>query len=121
MRDHLGALRSVDLVRLDREDDEAYIFKHVVTREVTYESMPFALRSLLHESAGDYLETAEADAIERNLDLLAHHYWHSRNDDKKREYLVRAGDAAKARFANAAAIDYFERAAPLLDEASAGG
>ena len=115
VRDHLGALRSVDLVRLDREDDEAYIFKHVVTREVTYESMPFALRSLLHESAGDYLETVEADAIERNLDLLAHHYWHSRNDDKKRDYLVRAGDAAKARFANAAAIDYFERAGPLLD------
>jgi class 3 adenylate cyclase/tetratricopeptide (TPR) repeat protein len=115
VRDHLGTLQAADLVLLDREDDEAYIFKHVVTRDVAYESMPFALRSLLHESAGEYLESSEPDAIDRNLDLLAHHYWHGRNDDKKREYLVRAGEAAKARFANAAAIDYFERAAPLLD------
>ena len=115
VREHLSSLQAADLVRLDREDDEAYIFKHVVTRDVAYESMPFALRSLLHESAGDYLETSEPDAIERNLDLLAHHYWHSRNDDKKREFLVRAGDAAKSRFANAAAVDYFERVTPLLE------
>jgi class 3 adenylate cyclase/tetratricopeptide (TPR) repeat protein len=115
VRGHLATLQVADLVRLDREAEEAYIFKHVVTRDVAYESMPFALRSLLHESAGEYLETSEPDAIDRNLDLLAHHYWHSRNDDKKREYLVRAGEAAKAAYANAAAIDYFERATSLLD------
>ena len=26
-----------------------------------------------------FIETSESDAIERNLDLLAHHYWHSEN------------------------------------------
>jgi tetratricopeptide (TPR) repeat protein len=35
---------------------------------------------------------------------------------KKREYLGRAGDAAQAAYANAAAIDYFERLAPLVDD-----
>jgi class 3 adenylate cyclase/tetratricopeptide (TPR) repeat protein len=114
VKEDLATLQAADLVRLDREEDDAYIFKHVVTRDVAYESMPFALRSLLHESAGEYLETSEPEAIDRNLDLLAHHYWHSRNDDKKRQYLVRAGEAAKGRFANAAAVDYFERVAPLL-------
>ena len=117
VREDLATLQAADLVLLDREDDEAYIFKHVVTRDVAYESMPFALRSMLHEHAGEYLETSEPDAIERNLDLLAHHYWHSRNDGKKREYLVRAGDAAQARFANASAIEYFERATELLEGA----
>ena len=117
VREHLDILQAADLVRLDREDEGAYIFKHVVTRDVAYESMPFALRSLLHEQAGDYLETSEPDAIDRNLDLLAHHYWHSRNDQKKRHYLVRAGEAAKARFANSAAVDYFERVLPLLEGA----
>jgi class 3 adenylate cyclase/tetratricopeptide (TPR) repeat protein len=117
VREHLGALQAADLVRLDREDEEAYIFKHVVTRDVAYESMPFALRALLHESAGDYLETSEADALDRNLDLLAYHYWNSRNDAKKRHYLVQAGEAAKSRFANASAVDYFERALPLLEGA----
>jgi class 3 adenylate cyclase/tetratricopeptide (TPR) repeat protein len=115
VRGHLGTLGMLDLVRLDREDDEAYIFKHVVTQQVTYESMPFAIRSDLHERVGGYIEETEPDAVERNLDLLAHHYWHSENVEKKRDYLVRAGEAAKATFANAAATDYFQRAIPLLE------
>jgi class 3 adenylate cyclase/tetratricopeptide (TPR) repeat protein len=117
VRGHLGTAGALDLVRLDREDDEAYIFKHVVTQEATYESMPFALRSMLHERTGEYLEEAEPESVERNLDLLAHHFWHSENVDKKREYLVRAGESAKASYANAAAVDYLERAAPLLEGA----
>ena len=115
VRDHLRTLRSLDLVNLDQEAEEAYIFKHVVTQEVTYESMPFAIRATLHEQVGGYIEETEADAIERNLDLLAHHYWLSENVPKKREYLVRAGESAQANYANETAIDYFERAAPLLE------
>ena len=37
-------LRTLDLVALDREADQAWMFKHVVTQEVAYESLPFALR-----------------------------------------------------------------------------
>ncbi len=115
IREHLGAMSGLDLVGPDREADQSYLFKHVVTQEVAYESLPFAIRSMLHERVGHYVEETEADAIERNLDLLAHHYWHSENLAKKREYLVRAGEAAQANYANVAAIDYFERAAPLLE------
>ena len=78
--------------------------------------MPFAIRAMLHERVGGYIEETEADAIDLQLDLLAHHYWHSENLEKKREYLVRAGEAAEATYANAAAIDYLERAAPLVGE-----
>ena len=117
VREHLGALRTLDLVTLDQESDESYLFKHVVTQEVAYESTPYALRADLHERVGDYIESSEPDAVDRNLDLLAHHYWLSGNDPKKREYLVLAGDAAQAHYANAAAIDYFERVAPLLEGA----
>ena len=87
---------ALDLVNARPEAEQTYLFKHVVTQEVAYESMPFAIRSMLHERVGGYIEQAEADAIERNLDLLAHHYWHSENLAKKREYLGRAGDAAQA-------------------------
>jgi class 3 adenylate cyclase/tetratricopeptide (TPR) repeat protein len=117
VRGHLHTLRSLDLVKLDRPAEEEYIFKHVVTQEVAYESMPFAIRADLHERAGGFIEESEPDAIDRHLDLLAHHYWHSENVPKKREFLVRAGEAAQANYANAAAIDYFERAVPLLDGA----
>ena len=112
----LRRLKTLDLVASDRGDD-SYIFKHAVTHEVTYESMPFGFRAMLHERAGADIEATTPDAIDVHLDALAHHYWLSENVPKKREYLVRAGEAAKANYANDAAIDYLERAVPLLETA----
>ena len=116
VKEHLDMLGTSDLVNVDLEAEQTYIFKHGVTQEVAYESMPFAMRSMLHERVGGYIEETEADAIERHLDLLAHHYGLGENLPKKREYLGRAGDAAQASYANQAAIDYFERLAPLLEQ-----
>ena len=116
--EHLDALSAHDLVHKQDPEGSVYLFKHVVTREVAYESMPFAFRSMLHERVGNYIEDVEGDAVERHLDLLAHHFWHSENLAKKREYLGRAGAAAQIAYANAAAIDYFERLAPLLSKGS---
>ena len=96
---HLETLRTADLVQLDRVADLAYLFKHVVTQEVAYESMPFAVRSMLHGRVGAYIEAREPDAIERHLDLLAHHYWLGDDEAKKVEYLGRAAAAAQASFA----------------------
>jgi class 3 adenylate cyclase/tetratricopeptide (TPR) repeat protein len=117
VRAHLGTLRQLDLVTPDREDDESYLFKHAVTQEVAYESLPYALRAALHGDVGRYIERHERDSIERSLDLLAHHFWHSDDEPRKRMYLRRAGDAAQAAYANAAAIEYYERLESLLDDA----
>ena len=115
VEDQLKRLDAAALVHLEDSVEPTYAFRHVVTQEVAYESMPFAFRSLLHERCGRYLEHAEPDAVERNLDLLAHHYGRSENLAKKCEYLARAGDAAQAAYANAAAIAYFEQLVPLVE------
>ncbi len=115
VRGHLDVLRAVDLVGIEREEDMSYLFKHVVTQEVAYESMPFALRSVLHRRLAGYIEASNPEAVERNLDLLAHHYWRGDDEAKKREYLGRAARAAQAAYANTAAIDYFERLLPLVE------
>jgi class 3 adenylate cyclase/tetratricopeptide (TPR) repeat protein len=115
VRSQLATLMASDLVLPEAEAEARYAFKHVVTQQAAYDSMPFALRSTLHERAAEYIERVEADAIDRNLDLLAYHYWHSANADKKREYLQRAGEAAQASYANDAAIDYFERLQALVE------
>ena len=117
VRAHLRTLGEHDLVQLDRAEDEAYAFKHVVTQEAAYESMPFALRARLHVRVGTFLEETQPDAIDRNLDLLAHHFWHGDDEERKRGYLRRAGEAAQAAYANEAAIDYLERLGPLLEGA----
>ena len=113
--DHLGRLRESDLVNLDREAEQAWMFKHLATQEVAYESLPFAVRAMLHGRVGDYIERAAGDSVDQRLDLLAHHYWHSDDQPKKVDYLRRAALAAQASYANAAAIDYFERLVPLID------
>jgi len=113
VRAHLGTLRQLELVNPDLEEDESYLFKHAVTHEVAYESLPYDLRATLHGEVGRFIEAHEPGA----LDLLAHHYWHSNEEAKKRDYLRRAAAAARASYANAAAIDYYGRLAPLLPDA----
>lgn len=111
---NLDELAQLDLTPLDTPDPElAYLFKHIVTREVAYESLPYAMRTQLHEQLAQFVETQGAD---RFLDLLAFHYSQTDNRAKQRLYLQKAGDAARAAFANDAAIDYFTRLLPLLDD-----
>ena len=113
----LHDLRTLDLVALDREADQAWMFKHVVTQEVAYESLPFALRAILHGRVGEHIERAESADLERVVPLLEHHYWRSDREAKKREYLRRAAEAAQASFANNAAIAYFDRLIGLIEGA----
>jgi tetratricopeptide (TPR) repeat protein len=113
--DRLQELGRVDLVIPDVEADESWLFKHAITQEVTYESLPFAMRELLHDSTARVLETTHPDAAGQDLDLIAYHYWHSANREKKLEYLDLAAKAARARYANGAAIESFERLAKLQE------
>lgn len=113
--DHLDSLRALDLVALDREAEQVWMFKHAVTRDVAYESLPFALRAILHGLVGDYIERTEPDEIDRNVMLLQHHYWRSDREQKKREYLGKAAEQAQAAYANAAAVVYLERLVPLVE------
>lgn len=107
----LDKLESLDITPLDSEPELAYLFKHIVTHEVTYESLPFALRAQLHEQLAVYLERIGAP-----VEMIAQHYGRSNNQGKQREYWLKAGDAAHEAFANEAALDYYERLFPLLSE-----
>lgn len=116
----LDELKRLDLTPLDTPEPElAYLFKHIVTREVAYTSLSHETRVSLHEQYARYLE--ETFPERPPLDLLAHHYGCSDNLAKKREYLRRAGDAARAAYANDAAIDYYTEAlvaTPVTDVAN---
>jgi len=113
----LEALEQLDLTPQDTPEPElAYLFKNVVTQEVAYESLPFATRAMLHDLIGQYIEKHYAHALSQYVGLLAYHYGRSDNETKKREYLLKAGEAAQAEYANEASIEYFRRVLPLLPE-----
>jgi predicted ATPase len=111
----LEALRRLELTALDAPEPKlVYLFKHVVTQEVAYESLPFATRARLHAQIGRYLEAVFAGELAQQLDLLAFHYGRSGDEAKARQYLRQAGEAAQGQYANAAAIDYYRRLLPLV-------
>ncbi len=118
VRQDLTELERLELTALERPEPElAFIFKHVVTQEVAYETLPFATRARLHGELGLFTERRHRDDLEQHLDLLAFHFDRSELEDKRREYLIKAAHAAQARYANAAALSYFRRALPLLPPA----
>jgi len=109
----LDVLEKLDITPLDSPEPElAYLFKHIVTHEVTYESLLFATRTKLHEQLARYLENADAP-----VETIAFHYGRSNNAEKQREYYRKAGEAAQKNFANDAAFDYFRMLLPLLKDA----
>ena len=112
----LEELRHRDITQLETTTPELeYVFKHIVTREVAYESLALSTRQMLHEQAGKFIENTYAEEVNQFLDLLAYHYGNSQNTVKQRLYFRKAGDAAKAAYANQAAIEYYQRLLPLAE------
>ena len=93
--------------------EPAYRFKHAVTQEVTYGTLPGAVRAGLHGQFAAWLEAAGATTVE----LLAYHYGRSSNEEKAREYLRRAGETAAAGGAFAAAAGHYSALLERLDAA----
>jgi class 3 adenylate cyclase/tetratricopeptide (TPR) repeat protein len=115
LKKDLDAISRMDLTPMDTPEPElTYLFKHIVTQEVAYESLPYATRAVLHDQIGQYVERTVGEGLAQSIDLLAYHYDRSENAAKKREYLMKAGEAAQAAYANAAAINYYQRVLPLL-------
>jgi class 3 adenylate cyclase/tetratricopeptide (TPR) repeat protein len=109
VKGHLTELSKVDLTPLDTPEPElAYIFKHIVTQEVAYESLSYNTRAQLHELLAKYLEAIHTG--DPPLDLLAFHYSRTENAAKKRGYLKKAGEAAQNAYANQTALEYYRQA-----------
>jgi adenylate cyclase len=122
----LGARKEIlrDLQELTRhnftvfdpaEGEDTYFFRNIITRGVIYDSLLHSMRTALHEQTGEFLEVAYVDEIDQFLDLLAYHFEHGVDENKKRYYLRRAGESAQDSYANQAAIDYFRKVLPLLE------
>lgn len=113
----LDDMSRLDLTPLDQPDPQrAYIFRHVLTHQVTYESQPYSSRAELHGLFGHFLEDECANELDRNVDLLAHHFDRSEETQKRRTYLLKAAEHAQAEYANDAAVSYYQRLLALLQD-----
>jgi adenylate cyclase len=116
----LDTLETLDITCLDTPEPElAYLFKHIVTYEVTYESLPFSTRARLHEQLAGYLEKQITLGVLPEaalLDTLVFHYTRSENREKQRLYLQKAGQAAMEISAFHTALEYFTQLLTLTPE-----
>jgi len=72
---HLSVLKDSELLyERGIYPESTYIFKHALTREVTYDSILTRKKKNLHEEIGNAIEELYADRFEERYELLAHHY-----------------------------------------------
>ncbi|MBI2562501.1 MAG: AAA family ATPase [candidate division NC10 bacterium] len=97
-----------------------YRFSHALVQEVVYQNLLVRHRTELHGRVGQVLEElcGCGDRLERLEDMkaLGHHFSLSGEKLKGARYLVRAGDWARAIYANEDALRQYERALQTLSE-----
>jgi tetratricopeptide (TPR) repeat protein/transcriptional regulator with XRE-family HTH domain len=114
----LDALERCGRVRLLAEaGGDAYQFTHDLIREVVLSDLGTARRALLHRRVAEVLEaTVPAPAVS----VLAYHYAQSDEQDKAIVYLERAGDVARARYAQTEAESAYREVIARLETLGRG-
>jgi class 3 adenylate cyclase/tetratricopeptide (TPR) repeat protein len=78
LRDTLDRLEARELVRSQLTSSIAgeaeFIFKHVLTRDVAYETLPRRERGRAHASVAEWIESTAGERRGEFAELLAHHY-----------------------------------------------
>lgn len=103
----LETLVSRDFIRL--EGTQICLFKHHITQEVVYQTLPDAQLRQLHLAVGEALEHFQAGAVER----LAYHFYESGVRTKALFYLDQAAHKLQREYANETALSYFSQALAL--------
>jgi len=96
------------------EPELEYVFKHALTQEVAYASLPGEQRRVTHVRTAQAIETLYAQQLEDHYGELAHHYRHSGHPEKAVVYLQRAGRRAHERSATGEAIRLLTTGLELL-------
>jgi class 3 adenylate cyclase/tetratricopeptide (TPR) repeat protein len=119
-------LERKEFVRRERRSsvagEAAYVFRHILVRDVAYSQIPRPRRAETHRIAAEWLEGLAGDRAEDLADLIAHHYLSALQfaravgrgledlPDRARQALLEAGDRALALFAYAAAVRFYREA-----------
>jgi class 3 adenylate cyclase/tetratricopeptide (TPR) repeat protein len=142
---YLSDLTHLGLIQLETpEPNLTYCFKHIIFREVTYQSLLFDRRRHLHRYVAQWyertyrVETGELllpfdPAVDQDFpitpaappastplspyySLLVYHWHQAGEEERERYYATLVGQQAVAQFANAEAIGYLSRALALTPD-----
>jgi class 3 adenylate cyclase/predicted ATPase len=114
----LQALQEHGLIHVEPNGKELlFAFHHALTQEAVYGTLLTRRRQDLHRAVGDAIERLYAERIEEQIEFLAHHYYEADVPDRALHYLMRAGARSADRYANDAALEYYQHALGLMERA----
>lgn len=112
----LADLSAEELTRLVTADPEwIYLFRHAMTHEVAYESLPYARRQALHAAVADWLMDRYSDDLKPLYPLLAYHYSQANIHEEGLRYALEAAREAGELFANEEAVELYDLAEKHLN------
>ncbi len=108
---HLRELTRLEfLFEQTRFGESVYVFKHALTQEVVYDSLPVTHRHALHAAAARALERLYEGRLEEADDRLAYHYARTDQSDRAVECLSRVAQKAARGHAHAEALAALDEA-----------
>ncbi len=105
-----------ELVRLEfvyqraETEGSVYVFRHALTQETAYGSLLERHRRAYHGAIGRALEELYSGRAEEVAELLALHFGRSNEAEKSVDYAILAAEKSQRRWANSAALRYFNDA-----------
>ncbi len=121
----LGQLEAAErrgIVVRDRRARVRFSFFHEILRRTVLDALDEATRRRLHRAVGEALEgLAERGELEGDRGELVYHFGEAGDAEKALGYALPAAEEAEAVYANARAVELYEAALVLLEQAGAGG
>jgi class 3 adenylate cyclase/tetratricopeptide (TPR) repeat protein len=96
-----------------------YLFKHVVFREITYETVLLRQREKYHSLVANWLIGQHGDRVAEMSSLIASHLVKAGRSAEAVDYFQQAAEAAAAKYANQEAADLYQQAFKLTSEQEA--
>ncbi len=95
LRGILEELEQFDITLLNEGEPEwEYIFKHIMTHEVVYSTIPYSVRTDLHHKVAVYLEEEMWGDVSGRYEIIAYHYSRANEYWKAYEFYIRAAEKA---------------------------
>ena len=117
LSESLDTLKNLELIQQIRIIPETeYLFKHVITQEVTYQTLLKKKRKELHGLIGQAIEELYADRLEEYFEMLAFHYRRAEDWSRAYRYNRKAGKKAQSLSAYTETLSYLDTALEALKQ-----
>ncbi|QSQ25151.1 AAA family ATPase [Pyxidicoccus parkwayensis] len=114
IREAIDTLTKLGLILLEVEEPFTCIFKHIVIRDVAYNTLLVSAREDLHRRMARFIEARAGDNPVKSAGILAYHSLAGNDEVKGLEYTLMAARSAREQYANDDAIHHYNRAMEVL-------